>query len=116
MKRLKLGRPKTVAHGMRGAYVGTLSHNPQGYPELQLLMDNAETAARTKRNSTRLYFVAFGDRTAQYLPREMHADVQIYASVQPDTLLGATRCVKAVQVSLNFQLAHWQSTGTALNS
>ncbi|KAJ7146042.1 hypothetical protein C8R44DRAFT_756431 [Mycena epipterygia] len=130
MDRLKLGRPETVALGVRGAYVvlyddSTLQHNLQEmYPTLQPLLDNAEE--RTKRNSITYvalspynaghFFVAFGDGTAQFnLPPVMHADVKTVcatlrplptaAASQPDTLLGAT---------LNYQLA--QSTGMALNS
>ncbi|KAJ7153574.1 hypothetical protein C8R43DRAFT_1126849 [Mycena crocata] len=130
MDRLKLGRPKVVALGMRGAFVvlyddSTLSHNLQGmYPALQSLMDNAEE--RSKRNSITFvalspyvaghYFVAFGNGTAQWnLPPQMNADVTTVcgslrplpapAPAQPDTLLGATP---------NYQLA--AHTGMALNS
>ncbi|KAJ7468458.1 hypothetical protein FB451DRAFT_1256267 [Mycena latifolia] len=130
MDRIKLGRPSTVALGLRGAFVvlfddSTIGHNLQGlYPEVQALIDSAEE--RKKRNSITCvalspyvaghYFVAFGNGSAQWnLPAEMEADVRnVCASLrplparssgQPDTLLGAT---------LNYNLT--RRTGLALNS
>ncbi|KAJ7160919.1 hypothetical protein C8R46DRAFT_1353613 [Mycena filopes] len=130
MGRLKLGRPKNVALGVRGAFVvlyddSTLAYDLQGmYPALQSVLDSEEE--RKKRNSITCvalspyfpghYFVAFGDGTTQFnLPQEMHADVKdvvgslrplpAAAPAQPNTLLGAT---------LNYNLA--VHTGMALNT
>ncbi|KAJ7686782.1 hypothetical protein B0H17DRAFT_1071081 [Mycena rosella] len=130
MGRIKLGRPETVALGMRGAYVvlyddSVLSYSLQGlYPALQSLLDSAEE--RTKRNSIvyvalspyteRDFFVAFGNGTAQWnLPAEMEADVRTVCAAlrplpsatpgQPNTTLGTV---------LDFQLA--QTAGIAMTN
>ncbi|KAJ7601635.1 hypothetical protein DFH06DRAFT_1489318 [Mycena polygramma] len=134
MNRIKLGRPKSVALGVRGAIQNfvaqnnppsALSYNLLGqYSALQPLMDSADERAR--RNSTTFvalspynaehYFVAFGNGTAQWnLPQQMHADVNDVAGSlrplpaaapgQPNTLLGA---------ALNFQIA--AQTNMALNN
>ncbi|KAJ6469040.1 hypothetical protein C8R47DRAFT_801514 [Mycena vitilis] len=114
MNRIKLGRPKSVALGVRGAFVvlyddSALSFNLLGqYPALQPLMDSVDERAR--RNSITFvalspynaehYFVAFGNGTAQWnLPQHMHSDVKdvagslrplpVAAPGQPNTLLGA---------------------------
>ncbi|KAF7326968.1 hypothetical protein MVEN_02591000 [Mycena venus] len=121
MNRLKLGRPHTVALGVKGAWVSlyddsVLSHNLQGqYPGLQPFLDNAEE--RNKRNSITYvalspytaghFFVAFGDGSAQWdLPKEMHVDVETVAkTLRPLPAAARPQADSMLQATLNFQVA-----------